>query len=173
MQESILNIQLLKTLVVGHNKRQRKTNSSRLDNQAKSVFLICTISLLETFHNQLSFVPIHGSIWLLLHLVYPSTINNIASFTMRYKVPCLITQKSLILLIHRPFPLFMLQSFIQTSGFTCACQTCISNSTISVCFWLMNVVLESCTWARCNIKVCLSSLDPRSDVRRRSSNNHR
>jgi hypothetical protein len=90
--------------------------------------------LFEPFGDEMSFIPIEGTIYLVFYFEYPFAINDVMTLLRRDKVPCTVPHKGTVLIMHRRFPVRSGESFLEIEGFTGDGKITISNGAVRELF---------------------------------------
>ena len=91
VQESIININLLKRPLIGDSKSKNEANRDRFDNGRETFSIITTILLMKTFCYQACFILIDSSISIFFNTKDPFTSNRLATRWKRGESPRVIS----------------------------------------------------------------------------------
>lgn len=105
VQESILNIELVKAPTTGEGKRKHQMDSGMLDNRTESFSIINTKLLFKPFGDQARFVSINCTVSPMFELEYPLAIDQVAARRRRNEVPGSVRHESLVFCIHSTAPI--------------------------------------------------------------------
>src|SRR4051812_24547657 len=105
MKEGILHIKLTKIPTSSNCMRQKKPDSSMLDHRTEGVLIIKTIAVPKSPGNKTLFVALNRPIRMIPHLENPFRINDVDPRWWRNKSPCLVANKSVVLLLHGLSPM--------------------------------------------------------------------
>jgi hypothetical protein len=117
-------------------------NSSCFHNRTKCIFVINSVSLLESFHYQPCFVPVNASIAFSLDFIDPLAIDNICSCLRWNQVPGFILQECIKFIVHGLLPTLITQCFAIMMRFTDGLKEAIPNRTICINLWFADTMLK-------------------------------
>ena len=107
MKKSILYIKLPKSPPFWNSYRENKSNCGCLDYWTKCIFITNSLLLFKTFGYQTWFIAIYGTIGLSFNLIHPLTTDYILTFGFWNQMPCLVSEKCNMFIVHSLNPILV------------------------------------------------------------------
>lgn len=112
MKKGVINVQLVYCPAFLSCNNKKAFDGSKLDYRRENLSKVHTFLLSVTTNNQVSLIPLNGSIRSLFDLIDPLTRNGLLMRRKRDDVPCMISLQGLKFLNHGFLPSWMASNLV-------------------------------------------------------------
>jgi hypothetical protein len=131
IKKDILHIKLRDGPLLNRSHSKKSVNSSHMGNKSKHLIIITTMLLLKTMSNETSLIALKRIIRASLNLIDPLTSDQMNTWRMGHKIPCVSPLKSSNLLSHRMLP-FRMKNIIAIRSWLRKSNCCESQRIVTV-----------------------------------------